>query len=725
MVLRHTACLLALLLAAAAGRAAALAGVGPPAQPPGLCAYSPDTQSMECEQNPSFQIMEAPKDQSAAAFAEWFQAVTRWRVGARKEAGLPSKWYDDQQLTWARTSFLQPQTMLHDRYLFDNSLERGGGEGWTVDRYLDDLDDRYGGVDSVLLWHSYPNIGVDARNQFDMLESLPGGKVGVKTMVDSFHRRGVRVLLPYNPWDQGTRNTGAPDYETMVQATIDVGADGFNGDTMVGINSSWMDTAAKLGHPLSFEPECGLANLTDLAHDVSTWGYWFFGDLGQQLNTSLAPVVSAYKFLENRHMVHISDRWGSGDGVPRTDGIHNAYFNGVGYETWENVWGLFNQISERDAFVIRAGWTILREYKHLVSGAATAWTPHAPVIANASTPTSVYVSQFVGQGQSLWLLVNRNTSVHEHCSAETNDGRAAVQVELALQCDTKEDIFFDLYSGRPQPGSCAQGIFSTTLGMQPGAVGAILRGQPRVAFLQHMVNLTSSGAALLAAMNPTSDLLAMSMDVETTPVQQSAPPGMVTVPGEPAYRYVDSGNMIEGDAMAAVIDIEFPWEVGAAGVGKAGRTHTAVMPIPSFHIDTTPVTKAAYSNWLAASGWRPNSTQNWLQDWHHGAAASSSVGDGNPPTVRPGEEKQPVVWVSRDDALAYCHAHGARLPHSPEWQLAAQGPQRRAWPWGDTFNASLVPPFSKGPSIAQANPSRPTYVHFSFHHIMMLTGFCL
>ena len=46
---------------------------------------------------------------------------------------------------------------------------------WTVDKYLDDVTERYGGIDSVLLWQAYPNIGIDDRNQFDMMTSLPGG----------------------------------------------------------------------------------------------------------------------------------------------------------------------------------------------------------------------------------------------------------------------------------------------------------------------------------------------------------------------------------------------------------------------------------------------------------------------------------------------------------------------------------------------------------------------
>ena len=49
------------------------------------------------------------------------------------------------------------------------------------------------------------NIGVDDRNQFQLIESQPGGVEGLRRVVDELHSQGVRVLWPYNPWDQGTR----------------------------------------------------------------------------------------------------------------------------------------------------------------------------------------------------------------------------------------------------------------------------------------------------------------------------------------------------------------------------------------------------------------------------------------------------------------------------------------------------------------------------------------
>ena len=58
--------------------------------------------------------------------------------------------------------------MVEDRYFYDPETGR-----YTVDRYLDDLEARLGGIDSVLIWYIYPNIGIDDRSQFDLAKRCP------------------------------------------------------------------------------------------------------------------------------------------------------------------------------------------------------------------------------------------------------------------------------------------------------------------------------------------------------------------------------------------------------------------------------------------------------------------------------------------------------------------------------------------------------------------------
>jgi hypothetical protein len=48
-------------------------------------------------------------------------------------------------------------------------------------------------------------MGIDNRNQHDLIRSMPGGVAGVRQMIADFHRRGVRVLFPMMMWDQGTQ----------------------------------------------------------------------------------------------------------------------------------------------------------------------------------------------------------------------------------------------------------------------------------------------------------------------------------------------------------------------------------------------------------------------------------------------------------------------------------------------------------------------------------------
>ena len=324
--------------------------------------------------------------ESAEAFQAWIDDVKHWRRERLIRLGYNGSEYERPELKWTQSSFIQPQMMIEDRYFYDPVAGR-----YTVDRYLDDLEKRYGGIDSVLIWHTYPNIGIDNRNQYDLLHDMPGGVEELKQMINDFHRRGVRVLFPVMLWDQGTRDVGIPNWEATAKAMAEIGADGINGDTLDGIPRAFRTASDQTGHPIALEPEGGPADEA-LQWNNLTWGYWKY---------PFVPMISRYKWLEPRHMVNVCDRWNR----DKTDNLQYAFFNGVGYESWENIWGIWNQITPRDAEALRRVAKIERAFAPLLT--SPNWEPHTPTLRYG-----VFASKFPGRGQTLWTVPRRiHTSV--------------------------------------------------------------------------------------------------------------------------------------------------------------------------------------------------------------------------------------------------------------------------------------------------------------------------
>ncbi len=566
--------------------------------------------------------------------AAWLHAMHEWRQKRRAEIRYDGSEYDRPELAWARSSFIQPQVMVEERYLYDPVAGK-----YTVDRYLDDLEARYGGIDSVLIWPVYPNIGIDNRNQHDLLHDMPGGLPGLRQMVADFHRRNVRVLFPVMPWDVGTR---AEDVPLCVAAARDmkaVGADGINGDTMGGIGREFRKTSDQCGHPLVLEPENQLSDDGMVAWNNMSWGYWQYQPV---------PVVSKYKWIEPRHIVNVCERWAK----DRKDGLQSAFFNGVGYESWENVWGIWNEPTPRDAEAIRRIAMIERAVPGLLSSAD--WQPHFPTVQAAA---GVYASRFPGHGQTLWLLVNRS-------------GHDATGVQLRVPAAAGTH-FYDLWHGVELPAAAVSAI---SFEIERHGYGAILAVESSTlpekvhALLPRMRERAKTRLADLS--DQWKCLPQKIVDIPRTAPALKAPQDMVLVRGG-EHRFKVSGVEIEGGDGPGV-DFQYPWE------DFPRRHHDKEMDLQRFYIDKYLVTNAQFKQFLDASGYRPKDEHNFLKDWQGGAYPR-------------GWDHKPVTWVSLEDARAYAAWAGKRLPHEWEWQYAAQGSDGRLYPWGNDRDPNSLP----------------------------------
>jgi hypothetical protein len=330
-------------------------------------------------------IFAAPAD--PADRPAWRAKLREWREDARSRHGYTGKAYEHPGAAWAQTCHTVAQVWLWDELLYSFNERR-----FTPERFLADARERFGGLDAVVLWHAYPVIGLDDRNQWDFYRDVPG----LTDLIDTLHGHGLHVFVDYNPWDVGTRR-GDDDLTELAALVADLKADGVFLDTLKKAEPDFVDRleAARPGIVLEGESKLPVERIEDHA---ASWAQ-FFAD-------SPVPGVLRAHWYERRHMQHHVRRWHR----DHSEELQSAWLNGVGVMVWEVVFGVWVGWSPRDAATVRRMVTLQRASQDLLLDGE--WTPLTELAPEAEA-AGVYASKWELDGKTLWTLVNRgDTDYH-------------------------------------------------------------------------------------------------------------------------------------------------------------------------------------------------------------------------------------------------------------------------------------------------------------------------
>lgn len=555
-------------------------------------------------------IFAAPSD--PALWPAWRERLHAWREDARRRHGYTDDAYRRPGAAWAARCWTVAQVWLWDELLFSFEEQR-----FTPERLLADAE-RFGGLDAVVLWHAYPVIGIDERNQWDHYRDVPG----IEALVEAFHAAGLHVFVDYNPWDTGTRR-GGDDATELAALVADLRADGVFLDTLRKAEPELVARLEEARPGIVLEGESKLP-VERIADHSSSWAQ-FFAD-------SAVPGVLRAHWYERRHMQHHVRRWHR----DHSEELQSAWLNGVGVMVWEVVFGVWVGWSPRDASTLRRMVTVQRAAADLLLEGE--WTPLAALVPEAHE-AGVYASAWERDGVTLLTVVNRGTT-----------GRTGPLIDLPGR-------LVDLTTG-------AEITSSDAVTVPARGVGALLHlaeGAAEPAWLGALCETARAGGTAHSpdarfphriARRVTPPVPALSEDPEV-PDRASAvvvPAGdwVLTV----RYRARETG-MYQG---APYVDEWKPLPPRLHDQRTLQREGVLDAPVA---VATREVTNAEFHAFLQATGYRPAVPHRFLAHW----------AGGRP---EPGTEDRPVSHVDLPDARAYCAWRGGRLPTEDEWQLAGE-----------------------------------------------------
>jgi len=567
-------------------------------------------------------ILAPPTD--PARWPAWREALATWRDGVLARHPDLGARYDRPEAAWASRCFAVAQVWLWDELFFDAAAQT-----FTPGRFLADARERFGGLDGVVLWHAYPVIGIDDRNQWDFYD-VPG----LADAASELRAAGVAVFVDYNPWDTGTRRAPGTDADELAATIRRLGADGVFLDTLRKADPELVATleAARPGIALEGESKLATERISDHA---TSWAQWFAD--------SPVPGVLRAHWLERRHLQHHVRRWNR----DHAEELTSAWLNGVGVMVWEVVFGVWVGWNARDAATLRRMLPVQRALADVLHEGR--WTPLADLGADAPGD-GLFASLYEREDLRLWTIASRSD----------------VDRVLVLPADA--------------PGGWLALHDGVALSVGEGESGSLEVRVPArsVAAVVHLP--TGSGRDLAPLL---ADLAALASDDTDSPDpafphRRARRIGVAPTTGAPSAPHVvvDAGEhvltvrhrqretgMYDG---APYVQEWKPLPPRLHDSRTLERTCALTAPVA---VAAHEVSEAEFDAFVAATAYVPAVAHRFREERR--------------------DDDAPVTGVNLADARAYAAWCGGRLPTEDEWQLAAglRGFERRApavWSWTES-----------------------------------------
>ncbi len=144
--------------------------------------------------------------------------------------------YERADLAWIKESYLIILQMAWDREFYDRTTGK-----YTFPDLIRKGNELFGNIDVYGIWPTWPRLGLDQRNQWDLYRDLPGGTIQLRNFSRLARQSNTKFFIAYNPWDNSTRKED--HLKGMAQLIKETEADGVVLDTQ-GSSSYELQAAA-------------------------------------------------------------------------------------------------------------------------------------------------------------------------------------------------------------------------------------------------------------------------------------------------------------------------------------------------------------------------------------------------------------------------------------------------------------------------------------------------